>query len=110
MPNVFSKVAWMGDQLYNNIKLVSLLSTFFVISYCKSRLILFLYNIAIENKLSLWYKSFWLQIQRSRVRFPALMDFLRNRGGLERGPLSLVGTIEELLEGKSSGSGLENRD
>jgi hypothetical protein len=27
--------------------------------------------------------------------------------GLERGPLSLVSTIEELLEGKGSGSGLE---
>jgi hypothetical protein len=30
--------------------------------------------------------------------------------GLERGPLSLVSTIEELLERKSSGSGLETRD
>jgi hypothetical protein len=30
--------------------------------------------------------------------------------GLERGPLSLVSTIEELLERKSSGSGLENRE
>jgi hypothetical protein len=30
--------------------------------------------------------------------------------GLERGPFSLVSTIEELLERKSSGSGLENRD
>jgi hypothetical protein len=30
-------------------------------------------------------------------------------GGLERGPLSLM-IIEELLEWKSSGSGLENRD
>jgi hypothetical protein len=30
--------------------------------------------------------------------------------GLERGPLSLVRTIEELLERKSSGFGLENRD
>jgi hypothetical protein len=29
--------------------------------------------------------------------------------GLERGPLSLVSTIEELLERKSSSSGLENR-
>jgi hypothetical protein len=29
---------------------------------------------------------------------------------LERGPLSLVGTIEELLGRKSSGSGLGNRD
>jgi hypothetical protein len=31
-------------------------------------------------------------------------------GGLERGPLSLVRTTEELLEWKSSGSGLENWD
>jgi hypothetical protein len=30
--------------------------------------------------------------------------------GLERGPLSLVSTIEELLERRSSGSGLENRE
>jgi hypothetical protein len=30
--------------------------------------------------------------------------------GLERGPRSLVSTIEELLERKSSGSGHENRD
>jgi hypothetical protein len=30
--------------------------------------------------------------------------------GLERGPLSLVSTIEELLGRKSSDSGLENRD
>jgi hypothetical protein len=30
--------------------------------------------------------------------------------GLERGPLSLVGTTEELLGRKSSGSGLENRE
>jgi hypothetical protein len=30
--------------------------------------------------------------------------------GLERGPLSLVSTIEELLGRKSSGSGLEDRE
>jgi hypothetical protein len=30
--------------------------------------------------------------------------------GLERGPLSLVRISEELLEWKSSSSGLENRD
>jgi hypothetical protein len=30
--------------------------------------------------------------------------------GLERGPFSLVSAIEELLERKSSGFGLENRD
>ena len=44
-------------------------------------------------------QSFWLQIQRSRVRSPALPDFL----SLERGPLSLVSLVrsnEELLEWK----------
>jgi hypothetical protein len=30
--------------------------------------------------------------------------------GLERGPLRLVSTIEELIEKKSSGSGLESRE
>jgi hypothetical protein len=30
--------------------------------------------------------------------------------GLERGPLSLVSTTEELLDSKSSGSDLENRE
>jgi hypothetical protein len=30
--------------------------------------------------------------------------------GLERGPLSFVSKIEELLGRKSSGSGLENRE
>jgi hypothetical protein len=30
--------------------------------------------------------------------------------GLERGPLSLVSTIEELLERKNSGSGLETEN
>jgi hypothetical protein len=42
-------------------------------------------------------QSFWLQIQRSRGRFPALPHFLRSKG-LERGPLSLLRKIEELLE------------
>jgi hypothetical protein len=54
-------------------------------------------------------QSFWLQIQRFRVRFPALPDFLR-AAGLERDPLSLVRTTAELLGRKSSGSGQENRD
>jgi hypothetical protein len=39
-----------------------------------------------------------------RVRFPALSDF-----GSGTGPLSTVSTIEELVETKSSGSGLENQ-
>jgi hypothetical protein len=38
-----------------------------------------------------------------------LPDFLR-RSGLERGPLGLVNTIEELFEREGSGSGLERRE
>jgi hypothetical protein len=44
-----------------------------------------------------------------RVRFPTLPDFLEVVG-LERGPLSLASTTEELLGRKSSGSGLGSRD
>jgi hypothetical protein len=54
-------------------------------------------------------QSSWLQIQRSGFdsrRYQIFWEVV----GLERGPLSLMNTIEELLEGKSSGSGLENRD
>jgi hypothetical protein len=54
-------------------------------------------------------QSSWIQIQRFRLQFPALSDFLRI-SGLERGPLSLVSTIEELLGRNSSDSGLENRE
>jgi hypothetical protein len=43
------------------------------------------------------------------VRFLALPDFLRSSGS-GTGPLSLVSINEELLERKSSGYGLENRD
>jgi hypothetical protein len=60
---------------------------------------------------SLWPsgQSSWLQIQRSGF------DSQRNQifwevVGLERGPLSLVSTIEELHERKSGGSGLEIRE
>jgi hypothetical protein len=48
-----------------------------------------------------------LQIQRSGFdsrRFQIFCEVV----GLERGPLSLVSTTEELLERKRSGSGLEN--
>jgi hypothetical protein len=40
------------------------------------------------------------------VRFPAQRNF-RELLGLERAPLGLVSTTEELLDGKSSGSGPE---
>jgi hypothetical protein len=54
-------------------------------------------------------QSSWLQIQRSGFDSRSYQIF-REVVGLERGPLSLVSTTEELLEWKSSGSGLENRD
>jgi hypothetical protein len=54
-------------------------------------------------------QSFWLQIQRSRVRFQTLPDF-QTSSGLERDSLSLMSTIEQLLGRNISGSGLENRE
>jgi hypothetical protein len=54
-------------------------------------------------------QSFWLQIQRSEFdsrRYQIFWEVV----GLERVPLSLVSTIEELLGRNSSGSGLENRE
>jgi hypothetical protein len=67
--------------------------------------------------------SYWSQMERIFVYFSGnwnFPSFIRQKnfykvifqtvGGLERGPLSFVRTIEELLDWKSSGSGLENRD
>jgi hypothetical protein len=54
-------------------------------------------------------KSSWLQIQR--LWFDSRSYQVSSEVvGLERGPLSLVSTIEELLERKSSGPGLENEN
>jgi hypothetical protein len=53
--------------------------------------------------------SSWLQIQRCGFdsrRYQIFWEVV----GLERGPLSLVSTIEELPERKSRGSGLEIRE
>jgi hypothetical protein len=54
-------------------------------------------------------QSFWLQIQRSGFdsRFYHIFWEVVD---LERGPLSLVSTIEEILERKRVGYGLENRE
>jgi hypothetical protein len=54
-------------------------------------------------------QSSWLQIQRSGFdsrRYQISWEVV----GLEQIPLSLVNTIEELLERKSSGSGLESQE
>jgi hypothetical protein len=54
-------------------------------------------------------QSSWLQIQRSRFDSRCYQIFWAI-AGLERGPLSLVSTIEELLGSKSCGSGPESRE
>jgi hypothetical protein len=75
-------------------------------------------------KFILFQNSFWCELDRLcglvvrvsgyRSRGPSLIlgatRFLWEVVGLERGPLSLVSTTEELLERKSSGSGLEIRE
>jgi hypothetical protein len=60
---------------------------------------------------SLWSsgQSFWLQIQRSWVRFPALPDFLRSSGSGTGSTQNREDNWEATWR-KSSGSGLENRD
>jgi hypothetical protein len=52
----------------------------------------------------------WLQIQRSEFGYSRRYQIFREVVGLGQGPLSLVTTIEELLEKNSSGRGLEIRD
>jgi hypothetical protein len=54
-------------------------------------------------------QSSWLQFQRFRFDCRRYQIF-RELMGLVRGPLSIVSTIEELLERKGNGSGPENRE
>jgi hypothetical protein len=63
-----------------------------------------------ESRPPLWSSghSSWLQIQRSGFDSRHYQIFWEVVS-LERGPLSLVSTIEELLGRKRNGSGLENR-
>jgi hypothetical protein len=64
-----------------------------------------------ESRPPLWSsgQSSWLQIQRSELDSRRYQNFWEVVG-LERGPHSLVSTIEEVLWRESSGSDLENRD
>jgi hypothetical protein len=70
-----------------------------------------IFIISLPSRPPLWSsdQSFWLQIQRSRVRFPALPDFLRSSG-------SGMGSTQPREDNwgatwrKSSCSCLENRD
>ena len=67
--------------------------------FCIFFLFFYFFSVFPNGRPPLWSsgQSFWLQIQRSRVRFPALPDFLSSNGS-GTGPLSLVRSIEELLE------------
>jgi hypothetical protein len=68
------------------------------------------HSLYIQTASVVYWSEFLATAPEVRVRFPALRDFLRSSGGLERGPLSLESTTEELLEIKSSGFGLEIRE
>jgi hypothetical protein len=70
-----------------------------------------LYMLCRRSRPPLWSsgQSSWLQIQRSGFdswRYHIFWEVV----GLERGPLSFVSTIEELLGRNSSRFGLENRE
>jgi hypothetical protein len=69
------------------------------------------YIMVTELTRFLWSsgQSSWLQMQRSGFHSRRYHIFWEV-AGLERDPISLLSTIEELLERKSSGSGLETRD
>jgi hypothetical protein len=60
------------------------------------------YLVLFSKRPPLWSsgQSFWVQIQKSRVPIPGPYQIFWEVGGLERGPLNLVRTIEELLEWK----------
>jgi hypothetical protein len=70
-----------------------------------------LWHSEFESRQPLWSsgQSSWLQIQRPGLNSRRHQIFWEVVGQ-ERSPLSLVSTIEELVERKSSGSGLESRE
>jgi hypothetical protein len=57
-----------------------------------------------------WWSEFLATDPEVPGSIPGANSFFLEVVGLERDPLSLVRIIEELLEWKSSGSGLENRN
>jgi hypothetical protein len=71
----------------------------------------YMYLKTFIDTSSLWPvgQDSWLQIQRSWFDSRSYQIFCEVVG-LERDPLSLMSTIEELLGRKGSDSGLENRD
>jgi hypothetical protein len=66
-------------------------------------------NYLFDSLCGLVFQNSWLQIQRSGFDSWHYQSFWEVVG-LEWGPLSLESTVEELLEKKSSDSGLGSRD
>jgi hypothetical protein len=67
--------------------------------------------LVIRARPPLWSSGHSPCLQIQRCEFDSRHNqIFREVVSLERGPLSLVSTTEELLGRKSSGSGLENRD
>jgi hypothetical protein len=80
--------------------------------YCASSEVRIEFICYVEkSRPPLWSggQSSWLQIQRPGFYSRHYQNFWEVVS-MERGPLGLLSTIEELLGRKSSGSGLENRD
>jgi hypothetical protein len=65
-------------------------------------------GLKLTVSVVLWSEFLATEIQRFGFDSPRCYIFFEVLG-LERGPLSLVSAIEELLGRKSSNSGLENR-
>jgi hypothetical protein len=67
--------------------------------------------VAVTVTDSVWSsgQSSWLQIQSPGFDFRHYQTFCKVVG-LERSPLSLVSTFEQLLGRKNSGSGVESRE
>jgi hypothetical protein len=70
---------------------------------------LHLYMLCRRNTPPLWWSEFLATDSEVRVPFPVLPNFLRCSGS-GTGFTNFMSTIEELLERKSSGSGLESRE
>jgi hypothetical protein len=75
----------------------------------KVTLLYFTLLLAVRTASVVQWSEFLATDPEVRVRLPVLSDFL-NEVGLERGPLNLVSTLEELFGRKISCSGLESRD
>ena len=57
-----------------SLRYIALLLSYIII------IIIIIITLHYDRLCGLVVKSFWLQIQRSRVRFPALPDFLSSSG------------------------------